>query len=145
LVSLDVKARERKSWFGFGARATVHVWGKPVLDADKQILRLTGITLAVESQAAFGLLGTAARAAIPYVQEALAEKAVVDLKPFAIDARRKIGMALQDFRRQGGGVDVDAAIHGLRLLGIAFDSKTLRVIAEADGVVRVAVTQIPRM
>ncbi|HZP69586.1 MAG TPA: DUF4403 family protein, partial [Pseudolabrys sp.] len=32
LVSLRVKAREKKSWFGFGTEATVHVWGKPVLD-----------------------------------------------------------------------------------------------------------------
>ena len=29
LVSLRVKARETKSWFGFGAEATVHIWGKP--------------------------------------------------------------------------------------------------------------------
>ena len=27
LISLRVKARERKSWFGFGAEATVHIWG----------------------------------------------------------------------------------------------------------------------
>ena len=33
LIALKVKAREKKSWFGFGANATVHIWGKPVLDA----------------------------------------------------------------------------------------------------------------
>ena len=32
LISLLVKARERKSWFGFGAQATIQIWGKPVLD-----------------------------------------------------------------------------------------------------------------
>ncbi len=74
LISLRVKAREKKSWFGFGTEATVHVWGKPALDQENQILRLTDISLAVESEAAFGLLGTAARAAMPYVQKALAEK-----------------------------------------------------------------------
>src|SRR5262249_5511880 len=98
LVSLLVKARERKSWFGFGAEATVHVWGKPVLDAQNQILRLTDVSLAVESEAAFGLLGAAARAAMPYLQAALAENAVVDLKPFAADAKTKIGAALKDFQ-----------------------------------------------
>ena len=87
LVSLRVKAREKKSWFGFGTEATVHVWGKPALDQENQILRLTDISLAVESEAAFGLLGTAARAAMPYVQKALADKAVIDLKPFANDAQ----------------------------------------------------------
>ena len=34
LISLRVKANEKKSWFGLGAEATVHVWGKPVLDRE---------------------------------------------------------------------------------------------------------------
>ena len=29
LISLRVKAKETKSWFGLGAEATVHIWGKP--------------------------------------------------------------------------------------------------------------------
>src|SRR4029079_19791929 len=36
LISLRVKAKETKSWFGLGAEATVHVWGKPVLDQKNQ-------------------------------------------------------------------------------------------------------------
>ena len=94
LISLRVKARENKSWFGFGTEATVQIWGKPALDPQNQILRLTDISLAVELEAAFGLLGTAARAAMPYLQKALADKAMVDLKPFANDARTKIAAAL---------------------------------------------------
>jgi hypothetical protein len=86
LISLRVKAKETKSWFGLGAEATVHIWGKPTLDQRNQIMRLTDITLDVQSDAAFGLLGTAARAAIPYLQKALADNAVVDLKPFAASA-----------------------------------------------------------
>ena len=46
LISLRVKAREKKSWFGFGTEATVHIWGKPVLDQENQIMRLTDISLA---------------------------------------------------------------------------------------------------
>jgi hypothetical protein len=38
---------------------------------------------------------------------------------------------------------VDAEISSLRLGGIAFDSKTLRVIAEADGAINVNVTALP--
>jgi len=144
LISLRVKAREKKSWFGFGTEATVHVWGKPALDQENQILRLTDISLAVESEAAFGLLGTAARAAMPYVQKALADKAVIDLKPFANDARTKIAAALTEFQHVGNGVRVDAAVNGLRLTGIEFDTKTLRVTAEAIGTVKVAVTQLPK-
>ena len=142
LVSMRVHAREKKSWFGLGADANVHVWGKPALDRDKQILRLTEIALDVESEAAFGLLGTAARAAIPYLQDALAEKAVIDLKPFAASARTSIEAAIAEFQNQGDGVKVEAAVTGLRLVGIAFDSKTLRVIAEADGTARALVTKL---
>ena len=146
LIGLRVKAREKKSWFGFGTEATVHVWGKPALDQQDQILRLTDISLAVESEAAFGLLGTAARAAMPYLQKAVAEKAVLDLKPFANDTRAKIAAALKEFQQSGGsGVRVDTTVSGLRLTGIEFDARTLRVIAEATGAVKVAVTQLPRM
>ena len=37
---------------------------------------------------------------------------------------------------------VDAEVSDLRLGGVEFDSKTLRVIAEADGTVRVTVTKL---
>lgn len=143
LISLLVKANEKKSWFGFGTEATVHVWGKPLLDREQQILRMSEISLAVESEAAFGLLGAAARAAMPYVQAALEKNAVIDLKPFVANARTGIEKALADFRQQGDGVSVDAAVTGLRLTDIAFDSTTLRVIAEADGNVRAAVSKLP--
>ena len=108
-----------------------------MLDAQQQMLRLTDIALDVESEAAFGLLGAAARAAVPYLQPALAENAVVDLKPFTANARKSIEAAIADFRASGEGVRVDAAITDLRLAGIAFDAKTLRVIAEADGTAKV--------
>jgi hypothetical protein len=36
-------------------------------------------------------------------------------------------------------------VTGLRLIGIEFDAKTLRVIAEANGTVKVAVSQLPKM
>jgi len=126
LISLLVNAKEKKSFFGFGGEATLHIWGRPALDQAQQVLRLTDIELAVESEAAFGLLGTAARAAAPYLQTALAEKAMVDLKPFA-----------------SNGVRVAAEITALRLAGIAFDSKTLRVIAEANGAINVSVMALP--
>ena len=145
LISLRVKAREKKSWFGFGAEATVNIWGKPALDAKNQVLRFTDLSVAVESEAAYGLLGAAARAGIPYLQSALADKAAVDLKPFAADAKKKIGLALADFEKSSEGVRVTTAIDDLRLTGIAFDSATLRVIAEADGTAAVAVNDLPRM
>ena len=102
LISLRVKAKETKSWFGLGAEATVHVWGKPVLDQQSQIMRLTDITLDVQSEAAFGLLGTAAHAAIPYLQKALADHAVVDLKPFAASALKSIERVDRRLREAGG-------------------------------------------
>jgi Domain of unknown function (DUF4403) len=143
LISLGVKANENKSWFGFGAEATIHVWGRPVLDPARQMLRLNDVALDVESEAAFGLLGAAARAAVPYLEKSLADNAVVDLVPLTANARKSIEAAIADFRKSADGVRVDAAITNLRLVGIEFDSKTLRVIAEADGTVRVAVTALP--
>jgi hypothetical protein len=143
LVSLLVNAREKKSLFGFGGEATVHIWGKPALDQAQQMLRLADVELAVESEGAFGLLGTAARAAMPYLQKALAEKAVVDLKPFAQNAQKRIAAVISDFQQNEDGVRIAAEITTLRLAGVAFDSKTLRVIAEAGGAINVAVTALP--
>jgi len=143
LISLLVNAKEKKSFFGFGGEANVHIWGKPVLDQTEQTLRLTNIELAVESEAAFGLLGAAARAAMPHLQKALAEKATVDLKPFATNAQKKIAAAISDFQKNEDGVRVAADITSLRLADIAFDSKTLRVIAEAEGAINVHITALP--
>jgi hypothetical protein len=143
LISLGVRAAESKSWLGLGADATVHVWGRPMLDAARQVLRLEDVALDVESQAAFGLLGAAARAAVPYLEAALAEHAVVDLVPLTANARTSIEAALADFRKVADGVRVDAAVTGVRLVGIAFDAKTLRVVAEADGTVRAEVSKLP--
>ena len=143
LISLLVNANEKKSWFGLGADATVHVWGRPVLDQAQQTLKLADIELAVESEAAFGLLGVAARQAMPLMQTSLAERAAIDLKPFAAEAREKISAAMAEFRKNDQGVKVDANITAVRLAEIAYDSKTLRIVAEADGSINVAVTQLP--
>jgi Domain of unknown function (DUF4403) len=143
LISLLVRAKEKASFFGLGAEATVHIWGNPVLDQARQTLRLSNIELAVESEAAFGLLGAAARAVMPHLQGALAEKAIVDLKPFASNAREKIAAAIADFQKSDDGVKVTADISNLSLADIAFDSKTLRIIAAAEGTMNVNVTALP--
>ena len=40
---------------------------------------------------------------------------------------------------------VKAAITRLQLAGIAFDSKTLRVIAESEGILNVAISSLPNL
>jgi hypothetical protein len=142
LISLLVNAQEKESFFRFGGEANVHIWGTPVLDQAQQTLRLTNIELAVESEAAFGLLGAAARAVMPHLQRALAEKATVDLKPFATNAQKKIAAAIADFQKNEDGIRVATEITTLRLADIAFDSKTLRVIAQAEGTINVFVTTL---
>jgi hypothetical protein len=89
------------------------------------------------------LFGTATRAAIPYLEKAVAEKAVIDLKPLAADARQRIGAVIAGLQKKDDGVRVEAAINSLRLASIAFDSTKLRVIAEASGAVKVTVTALP--
>jgi hypothetical protein len=142
LISLLVNAKEKKSWFGFGGEATVQIWGRPVLDQAQQTLRLNDVELAVESEAAFGLLGAAAREAMPLLQKTLADKAVIDLKPFATSAQKQIAAAISDFQKNEDGVRVTTDITSLRLAGITFDSKTLRVIAEAEGSANVSITTL---
>ncbi|MDA9467314.1 DUF4403 family protein [Bradyrhizobium sp. CCBAU 53415] len=145
LISLLVRAKEKKSWFGLGAEATVHIWGRPVLDQAQQTLRLTDIQLAVESEAAFGLLGAAARAVVPQMQQALLQRATLDLKPIAANAREKIAAAIADYQKSEDGLKVEAKIDSLTLADIAFDSKTLRVVAEAGGSLNVFVTKLSGM
>ena len=83
---------------------------------------------------------------MPYLQQALADKAVLDLKPFAADAKTKIAAALADFQKDvGRACRWTPKSTTLRLTGIEFDSKTLRVIAEADGTAKVAVSELPKM
>ena len=145
LISLLVRAKEKASWFGLGAEATIYIWGRPRLDQQAQTLRLDDVELAVESEAAFGLLGAAARAAIPRVQQALADRLIVDLKPFANNAQRKIAAAIADLQKNEDGIRVDAEVNSIRLAGIDFDSKTLRVIVETDGTIKAAVTALPAL
>jgi hypothetical protein len=143
LISLLVHAKEKKSWFGFGADATVQIWGRPVLNPAEQTLRLSDVQLAVESEAAFGLLGAAAREVMPRLQQTLADKAVLDLKPFAANVQKKVAAAISDFQKNEDGVRIAAEITRVELAYIAFDSKTLRVIAEAEGSLSVFVTALP--
>lgn len=143
LISLAVKAKEKKSFFGFAGEATVHIWGRPALDPSQQVVRLTDVELAVESEAAFGLLGAAARAVVPHLQRALIEKMTVDLKPFAANAQKKLAAVIADYQKNDAGVRVTTDIRSLRMAGIAFDSRTLRVIVETEGAIDVAISALP--
>jgi hypothetical protein len=138
LISLLVRVK-KSGFFALGADATVFVYGRPVLDQARQILRFTDVALDVQSKAAFGLLGAAAEAAAPYLQKTLAEQAVIDLKPFAADAKTRIAKAVGDLAAQAPGLRATATVDDLRLTGIAYDSKTLRIIANAAGSVNVAI------
>jgi len=142
LISLLVRAKEKKSVFGFGAEAVVHIWGVPQIDQTQQTLRLGNIEIAVESEAAFGLLGAAARAVMPHLQRAIYERTSVDLKPFAANAQAKLTEAIADMQKNENGIRVKADITGLRLTDISFDSRTLRVITEATGGISVYVSRL---
>jgi len=141
LISLVVDAKKR-GLFSIGSDATVHVWGRPVLDQDRQVLRFADVALDVQSQAAFGLLGDAAQAAAPYLQSMLAEKAIIDLKPLAADAKKRMAAAVGDFTKQDGGLAATVTVNDLRLVGIAYDETTLRVIADAKGSVGVTISSL---
>jgi len=141
LISLLVNVKKR-GWFGIGADATVDVWGRPALDQVRQILRFRDVALDVQSEAAFGLLGAAAQAALPYLQKTLADQAVIDLKPFAEDAKKRIAAAVGGLTQQGSGMSANVTVNDLRLVGVAYDDKTLRIIANAAGAATVAISSL---
>jgi hypothetical protein len=145
LASLLVESHDKKGWFGFSGDANLYIWGKPTLDQAQQTLRLTDIKLALESETTLGMLGAAVRGTIPTLERALAEKATVDLKPFAANAQKKIAALVADLQKNENGVRVEAGVTGLRLSEIAFDATTVRVIAEADGAVTVAISTLPAL
>ena len=91
------------------------------------------------------ILGAAARPAIPYLQRALEQRATIDLKSFAANAQQKIAGIVSDFRKNDQGIRVEASVAAVRLGSIAFDSDTLRVIAEAEGTMNVSVTSLPNL
>jgi hypothetical protein len=142
LISLLVNVKKRGLFSFFGADATVNVWGRPVLDQQNQILRFTNVTLDVQSNAAFGLLGAAAQSATPLLQKVLTQQAAIDLKPFAADAKKRVAAAVSAFAAQSPGMTANVTINDLRLVGIAYDDKTLRVIANADGSASVAISSL---
>jgi len=138
IISLKVTARERTSWLGLASEGTVHIRGRPVLDGKNQVLRLADVALDLDPK---GVLSPAIRAASPYLQRAVAERAAIDLKPYTGNVRASIEAAVKEFRGAGDGVQVEAAIADLRITAIAFDATTLRIVAEADGAAKVDVTK----
>ena len=114
-----------------------------MVDQAQQILRLSDLQLAVESDAAFGLLGAAARAAVPHLQRALLERSVIDLKPFADNLREKIAKTIAELQKNENGIRVDTDVNNLALTDIAFDASVLRVIASAEGTVSVRINALP--
>jgi Domain of unknown function (DUF4403) len=140
LISLDVHAKEKKSFLGLGTDATVNIRGRPMIDPLQQTLRLADVELAVDSG---GLVGAAAHVIIPQLQRAFTDKATVDLKPLAADAQKKLAAAIADFQKSEDGIRVEATITSVNLADIAFDSRTLRVIAEAQGTLNARVTKLP--
>ena len=144
MIAVGLRANENKSWFGIGANATIYLWGRPALDPARQVLRLNDIALDVQSEAVFGMLGIAARAAVPYLEKLLAENAAIEIAPIATIARQSIDAAVTEFRQRSDGIRVDARVNDLRLATLEYDAKTLRVIAEANGTVRAEVAKIPQ-
>ena len=145
LVSLLVHVKEKASWFGFGADATVRIWSRPVLDADAQVLRLTDLSVAVTSDAAFGLFGTLAQRAAPYLQQALQEHATIDLKTLSSGAQQKLAAIIKGLQTEQNGAKVAASVTRVRLGEVLFDSSKLRVGVEASGTLNVTVTQLPSL
>jgi hypothetical protein len=142
LMALGIRAKETKTVLGLAANATIYLWGRPVVDRKMQKLRFKDVALDVKSDAAFGALGFAARAAVPYMQKLFADNAEIDLAPTIADARKNIEAAIAEFRQQSSDVQLEAAVTDVSLAGIQFDAKTLRIITSSEGTVRAVITRL---
>jgi hypothetical protein len=54
--------------------------------------------------------GRGGRGGAPYLQKMLAEKAVIDLKPFAADAKKRLAAAVGDFAAQEKGLRANVTV-----------------------------------
>ena len=142
LLTMNIRANETNTWLHLGADATIHVWGRPVLDRARQQVHFDNIDLDVQSEAAFGALGIAAQAAMPYLRKLLTDHVQIDLAPLVANARSNIEAAIADFRENAVGTQLDAKVTDVHLAGIEFDAKTLRIIASAEGTVRVTLNKL---
>ncbi|MCL2715408.1 MAG: DUF4403 family protein [Alphaproteobacteria bacterium] len=131
ITSLTIRAIEKRGLFGSGIHATLNIRGRPVLDQAQQTLRLTDIQLTGEPDALERLSPVAAQMVTTYLQQTLAQQAVLDLKPFAASAKESITHTIATYRRNDGDLRVDASIDSLVLSDIAFDDKILRVTVDA--------------
>jgi len=116
-----------------------------VLDQAQQTLRLTDVELAVEFGGGFRAIGRrGARGDAAFAAGAGGQDGV-DLKPFASNAQKKIAAVIADFQKNEDGVRVTAEVTSIRLAGIAFDSRTLRVIVDAEGAIQRHVSTLPAL
>ncbi len=106
-------------------------------------MRLENVALAVESDALFGADRRRRQDRDPLSASGAGKKRGDRPEADARNARRSIDKALSDFRLQNDDIKVDATMTGLRLVGIEFDSKIVRITAEADGIARVALNKLP--
>ena len=139
LISLLVEVKKQRL-FQLGADATVYVWGKPALDQDHQILRFTDVrSMWNRCGSAFGRR-RAGRGALP--ANTLADQAVIDLKPFAEDAKKQMSAAVGGLAAQSPGISATAASTIFVWSVSPTTSKTLRMIADARRRVSVAISSL---
>jgi Domain of unknown function (DUF4403) len=67
------------------------------------------------------------------------------LKPFATNAREKIAEVIAGLQKNDDSVRVQADINSLRLADVAYDARTLRVTAEAQGSIRATISKVPEL
>ena len=73
------------------------------------------------------------------------EHAIIDLKQISSGAQQKLAAIISDLQTEQNGAKVNARVTSVRLGEIAFDSSTLRIVAEATGTLNVTVIQLPSL
>ena len=129
------RRREQKTLFGFGGEATVYVWGRRALDP-----RAAGPAARPTSRSTCSRRRRSACSApppgrrCPICRRRSPIMRLIDLKPFAAKARSRTS-ARQPRRvphRPSRACGSTRPITGLRLVDLAYDAKTLRIVAEVE-------------
>lgn len=142
LVSMDFEGA-LGGWLGSKLAGSIHFLARPVLDPQREELRLDDVTLWVDSAQAMSATGPVGKVAGPFLEDLVASKARIDLGEAAAKARASVTRAqgqlnaralLNDGYRLEGGIDhielSDVVVSEAALLLRLTAKGALRVVAD---------------
>ena len=127
-------------WLGARLDGDIHLIARPVLDVEKEELRLEDVSLWVDSAQAISATGAIGALAGPFVEDLVARKAVLDLSGHAQTARLRLAAAqarLNEGHLAADGVALSGAIDRIDLRDVVVSEAGLLLRVTAQGALSV--------